>query len=144
VTGVLAARIKAPQATPVAAGPTGPGPFRARGDLLDRLQRQLYLSPIQREHIEKILRENHDRMKQLWDSIAPQAQEEHRRVRELIRKELTPEQVTRFDEIMKPRGTSRPGDSRRREEWREKSGRRPDRSSSAAGTNEPLRQTERR
>src|SRR5437016_3188020 len=98
----------------------GIGPLRQRGELLDRMQRQLYLTPIQREHIEKILRDSHDRMKQLWDSIAPQAQEEHRRVHELIRAELNPDQQKRFTEMVKTRGPIRSMDERhRREDWRD-------------------------
>jgi Spy/CpxP family protein refolding chaperone len=119
VTGSLTVRLKphevAPPSTPA---PTGMAPFRQRGDLLDRMQRQLYLDPTQRQHIEVILRDNHERMKQIWDSIAPQAQQEHRKVRELIRAELTPEQQKHFEEIFKSRNSSRPGEERRRRgEW---------------------------
>jgi Spy/CpxP family protein refolding chaperone len=103
---------------PTSPGPSGFGPLRQRGELLDRMQRQLYLTAAQRERIEQILRESHDRMKQLWDSVAPQAQNEHRRVHDLIRAELKAEQQTRFEEIFKSRGSNRTGDDRRRrEDW---------------------------
>jgi hypothetical protein len=118
VTGGLTVRLKLGEA-PVPAGPPAGMPgLRQRGDLLDRLQRQLYLTPIQRDHIELILRENHDRMKQLWDSVAPQAQAEHRRVHDLIKAELTPAQQKQFEEIMKSRPANRPGEERRRREDR--------------------------
>jgi hypothetical protein len=117
VTGGLTVHLKVPETqSPVA--PLGLGPLRQRGDLLDRMQRQLYLTSVQREHIEKILRENHERMKQLWDTIAPQAQEEHRRVHDLIRAELDPEQQKRWAEMLKTRGP-RMDDRRRREDWRD-------------------------
>jgi hypothetical protein len=119
VTGGLTVRLKVQEPAPAANAP-GLGPLRQRGELLDRMQRQLYLSAAQREHIEKILRESHDRMKQIWDSIAPQAQEERRRVNDLIRAELQPEQKKRFEEMLKSRGPNRTMDERRRrEEWRE-------------------------
>jgi hypothetical protein len=132
VTGALSFRLKSPEAAaPVV--PLSTGPLRQRMDLLDRMQRRLYLTPPQREHIEKILRESHERMKLLWDSIAPQAQEEHRRVHELIRNELTAEQQSRFEEMLKSRGLGRGAEERRRlYERREGKSRRPDTSRSAS------------
>jgi hypothetical protein len=121
-TGGLTARLKVHE-TPPPPPTLGMGPLRERGQLLDRMQRELYLSPMQREHIEKILRENHDRMKQLWDSIAPQAQEERRRVHDLILAELQPEQKQHFEEMLKSRGPGRfMEERRRREDWREPHG----------------------
>jgi hypothetical protein len=140
VTGGLTIRLKLkdnPQPPP----PANFGPLRQRGDLLDRMQRQLYLSSVQREHIEKILRESHDRMRQLWDSIAPQAQQEHRRVQELIRSELGPEQQKKFEEMLKSRGPNRPLDERRwHEERREGRGaHRPEGVSNPPARSEPPR-----
>ncbi len=116
VTGGLTVRLKLRELPPTSTSPGTFGSLRQRGDLLDRLQRQLYLTPVQRERIDQILHENHDRMKQLWDSIAPQAQEEHRRVQERIRAELTPEQQKGFEEIMKRRPANRMTDDWRRRE----------------------------
>ncbi len=133
VTGGLTVRLRTPHPAP-ANGSVNVGPLRPHRDLLDRMQRQLYLTPTQREHIEKILRDNHERMKQLWDTIAPQAQEERRRVHELIRAELRPEQRERFEEMVITRGPIRPGDDRRRrEDWREPRG--PRRSDASASSN---------
>jgi Spy/CpxP family protein refolding chaperone len=117
VTGGLTVRLKLPD-TPTRNAPGTFGTLRQRGELVDRLQRQLYLTPPQRTRIEQILHENHDRMKQLWDSIAPQAQEEHRRVQELIRAELTPEQQKAFEELMKRRPGNRSGEDWRRHDAR--------------------------
>lgn len=114
VTGGLTVRLKHASVSPPTAQPNL-GPLRQRGELLDRMQRQLYLNPTQREHVEQILRESHDRMKQLWDSIAPQAQEEHRRVNEKIRAELDPEQQIKFEEMLK-RTSNRNLDERRKRE----------------------------
>jgi hypothetical protein len=120
-------------------GPVGLGPFRQRGDmeLLDRMQRQLYLSGAQRTRIEQILHDNHERMKQLWESIAPQAQAERRHVNELIRGELNADQQKKFDEVFKSRGPNHLGDERRRrgEEWRDqKPSRKPELPSSSNTT----------
>jgi hypothetical protein len=127
VTGGLTVRLKVHN-LPAPTSSLSVGPLRQRGELLDRMQRQLYLSATQREHIEKILRDSHERMKQLWDSIAPQAQEEHRRVHELIRAELQPEQQKRFEGMLTTRGPKGfSDDRRRREEWRDQRGpRRPE------------------
>jgi hypothetical protein len=122
VTGGLTIRLKLQQPAPPAT-PTSFGPLRQRGELLDRMQRQLYLTADQREHIEKILRDSHEHMRQLWDSIAPQAQEERRRVHDQIRAELTPDQQKQFD-AMPPmsRGSGRfTNDHRRSEDWRDRS-----------------------
>jgi hypothetical protein len=98
-------------------GPGGFASMRQRGVLLDRMQRQLYLSATQRERIDQILRESHEHMRALWDSIAPKAQLEQRRVRELIRAELNPEQQKQFEEVFKPR-QGHPGEEHRR--WGER------------------------
>jgi hypothetical protein len=135
VTGSLTVRLKVPTVT-TAPPTTNLGPLRPRGELLDRMERQLYLSPAQRGKIEQILRENHDRMKQLWDSIAPQAQEEHRRVNELIRAQLEPAQLQRFEEMLK-RSPNRE-ERRRHEERREgKSPRKAEASKGAGASKEP-------
>ncbi len=112
VTGGLTVRLKQPEPPPAMA-PSSFGSLRQRGELLDRMQRQLYLSADQRTHIEQILRDNHDHMKQLWDSIAPQAQAEHKRVHDLIMAQLTPEQQKHYQEILKFRGPNRGGIERR-------------------------------
>lgn len=115
ITGGLTVRLKIQEVPERRTAPPGP----RRGDLLDRMQRQLYLTPLQRERIEVVLRESHERMKTLWDSIAPQAQEEQRRVHELIKAELTPEQQQTFETMMKARGPRFPDEKRRFEERRE-------------------------
>lgn len=113
VTGGLTVQLKL-RNLPQTSAPANLGPLRPKGDLLDRMQRQLYLTPVQRQKIEVILRDSHERMKQLWESIAPQAQEEHRRVHELIRAQLTPEQQKKYEEMLKARTSSRSKDERRR------------------------------
>jgi hypothetical protein len=134
VTGGLTVRLKLGEVVPPSA-PLSSGPLRPRGELMERMQRQLYLTPPQRERIEQILRESHDRMKQLWDSIAPQAQEEHRRVNDRIRAELTPEQQSRFEELLKARTPKNSFDERRRRDDRREP--KPARKSDTSGVSAP-------
>ena len=114
ITGGLTTRLASPPKTAETHGPP-PGSFRVRKELVDRMQRELYLSVEQRENIEKILRESHERTRQLWDSIAPQAQAEQKRVRDEIRGVLTPEQQARFEESFRIRAAGRYGDRARDE-----------------------------
>ena len=67
-----------------------------RKDLVDRLNRELKLNPEQRERIDKIVTEGQDRTRDLW-------RVEWNETRQRIRKELLPEQQTRFEELFKPR-----------------------------------------
>jgi hypothetical protein len=75
-------------------------PFRK--DFLIRLDRELELSPEQRQHIEKIIREGQERTRELW-------RVEWVTTRKRIRSELTPEQQARFEGLFK----SRPRDQQR-------------------------------
>lgn len=116
VTGGLTVRLKLSQAPPArSAAAEQP---RQRGEMLDRMQRQLHLTPDQRRDIERILRESNARMKQLWETVAPQAREEHQRVSNLIRAELRPEQLEKFEAMLKSRSLLRSHDERRRLENR--------------------------
>src|SRR4051812_4691261 len=79
-------------------------PWQQRSrDLLHRMERELDLTPEQRQHVEKIIMESQERTRSLWKPIAPQMNREMVRVREEMREELTPEQRKRFDELLKPR-----------------------------------------
>ena len=117
VTGGLTVRFASPARTVTKPEPPWPLNIRgARGALLERMQRELYLSPEQRQRIDQVLRESQDRTRQLWESIAPQAHAEQKRVRERIREELNPEQRTKFDESFKVRFPGRFGSERLRED----------------------------
>src|SRR5262245_51430631 len=93
----------------------GRGP---RSEFVERMVHELYLTSEQREKIEKTLRESHDRTRKLWETIAPQAQAEQKRVREEIRGILMPEQQTKFDESFKMRVPGRFGSDRLRDDGR--------------------------
>lgn len=85
-----------------------------RPEFLRRMQKQLDLSPAERDDITKIMKASQERSRPLWDQIAPQLHAEVKRVREEIRNVLTPEQQKKFDELLKARprkmdGTNLPG-----------------------------------
>ncbi len=85
---------------------------RPRGDLADRMQRELDLTAAERAKVEQILRESSDRSKQIWES----AREEHRQLKTSLRETLSSdEQKKKFDEMFKPRPPFKPGESRSRD-----------------------------
>lgn len=82
--------------------PPSPLPIQ-RAEFLRRMDKQLSLTPDQRERIAKIIHSSQDRTKPLWDIIAPQMRKEVKRVQDEIRQELTPEQQVRFADLLKPK-----------------------------------------
>jgi Spy/CpxP family protein refolding chaperone len=65
------------------------------------LDQQLDLTAEQRDQIERIMKASRERTQPLWEKIAPQMNEEVKRVRGEIRDVLTPEQWKKFGELMK-------------------------------------------
>jgi Spy/CpxP family protein refolding chaperone len=96
---------------PGARRPEMPGPR----DWVEKLATELNLTAIQRERIEALLKESQERMKAMADEMAPRTREEFHRTRELIRKELTPDQQSKYDALQKERqnrmrrGVNEPG-----------------------------------
>lgn len=85
-----------------AAQTNAPSPWhQQQRDLLKRMEKQLDLSPEQREHIDKIMKESQERTKAIREKIAPELRDEVKRLREQIRVELTPDQQKTFDEAVK-------------------------------------------
>ncbi len=89
-----------------------PSPGGARLEFLRRAQRDLNLTPEQRERIDAILKESQERNRQLMEPVAPQIRLELQRTKEEFRQVLTPEQRARFDELIRkqqhPREQHRP------------------------------------
>jgi Spy/CpxP family protein refolding chaperone len=103
-TGGLVARLRQDRShlhPPVAVTIAGPV---MRMEFLKRIEKQLNLTPTQREHIEGLLRDSQERMKTLWEPIAPKARAEFDQVRERILAELTPAQQSKFEELSRQRG----------------------------------------
>jgi Spy/CpxP family protein refolding chaperone len=88
-----------------------PSPGGLRLDLLRRLQSELSLTPDQKERIDAIIRQGQERTRKIMEPVRPQLQEEFRKTKAAFRDALTPEQQTRFDELLKQE--QRPRESRR-------------------------------
>ena len=109
----LESRTPSPNRNAAVATPGAPPWQLQRKEFLDKMDRQLELTPDQRQRIDKVMHDSLDRTRPLWQQIAPQMRDEMRRVREDIRNELTPEQQKKFNDLLKahprkPDGTNAP------------------------------------
>lgn len=97
--------------------PNLPGkmPQGLRMDFLKNLDREVRLTPDQREQIEKIVKEGQTRNQELWDRVLPDLRKEMQETRERIRAILTPEQRAQFEELMKQRPQNRTSEPRQPE-----------------------------
>jgi hypothetical protein len=82
-----------------------------RMDFVLRVQRELRLNPQQRERIEAIVRDSQERTKEFWERNQPDLRRMVQEAREKIRAELTPEQRTRFEELVKQQRPARAAES---------------------------------
>jgi hypothetical protein len=76
-------------------------PLSASGmrlDFLRRAERELELTPEQRERVDKIIKESQERTRKV---MAPYVREELQRTKAEFREALTPEQRPRFDQLLK-------------------------------------------
>ena len=89
------------------------GPGWVRPDGFERIEKELKLSSTQQEIIHGYLKEGRARMKELMSTVGPKMKEESLRTRELIKKELTPDQIVKLDEIMKRKEKDREKDKDR-------------------------------
>ncbi len=89
----------APVPRPVVTPPSTPGVMRL--EFLRRAQRELDLSPEQRERIDKLIKESQERTRRLMEPVMPDLQAELQRTRKEFLRELTPDQRKRFDELVK-------------------------------------------
>lgn len=109
--------------------PRPPNMGNPSGGLLSRefiqvLERQLRLTPEQREQVGKIMTEGQERVRELRSRIDPELRKELQQTREQIRAVLTPEQREQFEQMMKrsPRRPDR-GDLPNQPEGRFRDGR---------------------
>jgi len=70
-------------------------------ELMGCVQRELDLTPEQHAHIEKIISDSQERIRDLWDQVAPDIHDEYEDVKKKLYDQLTPEQKKRFDELMR-------------------------------------------
>jgi len=92
---------------------SGSMPKGLRMDFLQNLDREIQLTEEQRERIEKIIKEGQDRNRQVWNRVLPEMRREMQSTKERIRAVLRPEQLKRFEELMKQ---SRPAGQRKGDE----------------------------
>ncbi len=72
-----------------------------RMDFLRRMERELDLTPEQREPIDRILKDGQERTKKIMETVEPRRREEFKKTIEQFRAVLTPEQRERLDRIIK-------------------------------------------
>ncbi len=79
-----------------------------RLDFIHRLADRLDLTAEQRERIDRHVRESQQRMRELWEPLAPKFKEEMHRLRKQIDDEFTPEQRVEFQRLQRqrPAGTA--------------------------------------
>lgn len=98
-------RLPRPQHIPGVARPGVSGtPVSAGGlrlEFLRRAQRELDLTPRQREQVDKLIKESQERTRKLMQPITPELNEELRRTRAEFQEVLTPDQRKRFDELVR-------------------------------------------
>jgi Spy/CpxP family protein refolding chaperone len=82
---------------------SGSMPKGLRMDFLQNLDREIQLTDEQRARIETIITEGQERNKQLWSRVLPELRREMQTTKDRIRAVLNPEQVRRFEELMKQR-----------------------------------------
>ena len=109
VTGNVANRIsqnsKAPATAPRASSRPGQPPLSLeqlrKVELMGRVQKDLDLTPEQHARIEKIIEDSQERIRDLWDQVAPDIHDEYDDVQKKVCQELTPDQKKTFDDLMK-------------------------------------------
>jgi Spy/CpxP family protein refolding chaperone len=123
VTGHVASRMTAK--APSAQAPARPGTHSSQSplsleqlrkvELMGRVQKDLDLTPEQHAQIEKIVGDAQERIRDLWEQVAPDIRDEYDDVQKKVCQELTPDQRKTFEDLMKkqqhlkkPPGTNAP------------------------------------
>ena len=78
-----------------------------RDEYLAKLDRELQLTPQQRQKVEAILCESQKRMKEIWEPFEPEVKEEYRRTRREISEVLTPEQQAKMKQWRKDKDNNK-------------------------------------
>lgn len=91
------------QNPPIQSGPGGGGNGPLSREFAVVLERQLRLTPEQRDQVHKLLNEGQERIRELRQKIEPQVRQEMQRTHEQIQALLTAEQREQFQRLMKQR-----------------------------------------
>jgi Spy/CpxP family protein refolding chaperone len=86
---------------PRTVGAYSPGGLRL--EFMRRAQRDLDLSPGQRERVDKILKESQERTRKIMEPVAEDLRAELERTKQEFQEVLTAEQRARFEELMRKR-----------------------------------------
>ena len=78
-----------------------PGNGLLSREFIQVLERQLHLTPEQRERVDTIMAAGQERVRELRSRIDPELRKELQQTREQIRAVLTPEQREQFEQMMK-------------------------------------------
>ena len=78
-----------------------PTPGLIRVEFLRRAERELDLTPEQREKADKLIAASQERTKKIVEPVAPKIREELKQTRDQFRALLTTEQQARFDDLVK-------------------------------------------
>ena len=81
-----------------------PPPMWQRLEFLRRAQRDLDLTPEQRQRIEGYVKDSQEQIRRLWEPLAPRAKAEMDDLRQRIRGELSEAQRERFDQALAEHG----------------------------------------
>ena len=76
-------------------------PGGMRLEFLRRMQRDLDLTPDQRDRIDKVLKQSQERSRKIMQPVAPQLHQELEQAKAEFREILTPAQQAHFDELLK-------------------------------------------
>lgn len=93
---------------PFPGGPPAPWTGQ-RMSFIERLTKDLELTPEQATEIDRLMKESQENMRKLWEPIGPLAQQEMARSREAIAAVLTEEQRVKMEEMFKRHGSGRRG-----------------------------------
>ena len=75
---------------------------------VQQLDDNLQLTPDQRDKISKIIADGQERNREVWTNYTPQMHKVLQDVQQRIRAELTPDQLKKFETMMKPHPPRRP------------------------------------
>jgi hypothetical protein len=78
-----------------------PRPDILKTNFVQRLDDAVHFTPEQRKAVEKIIADGQQRSHELWKIVAPQFRPIMQDVRQKIREQLTPDQQTQFEELLK-------------------------------------------
>jgi hypothetical protein len=70
-------------------------------ELMRQVQKDLDLTPDQHAKIDKIIGDSQERIRDLWDQVAPDIHDEYEDVKKKLSEQLTPDQKKRFDDLMR-------------------------------------------